>query len=440
MKRIFTILFLIIISTGSIFSQAAESSPLQGKLLLTVSGGATIPQTDFKEVKLAPIGIANLEYFFSIKSKHALGLRLQGGIGTLKGNDERHTPFEFSDNLVFAGGGIVYSYAVDEVFLPYIFLGAANVWYNPQDSQGDPIINDKPASESLSRINYNGEIGLKINLSRRFGLNFSAGEFLCQGDQLDGIAVGKHDDVFLYVTAGLSVSFLGETDSDGDGVWDADDACPNTPSGVQVDLMGCPIDTDRDGVPDNVDKCTGTPPGIEVDESGCPLDTDKDGVPDYLDNCPNSPRGVPVDNLGCIKDSDKDDVPDYIDNCPDTPAGIRVDAKGCPEDVNKNGVPDYLEENEPAPELKPEKQEYNLQNEHIVRDMIFTDGRLYTAQISAWRTKVKAETEAAKLNQQGYNAFVAQIYFEEWNETWYRVRVGYFKSFEEAQSLAYKLR
>jgi hypothetical protein len=441
MKRIFTFLFLMAVSTTFTFAQmSTESSPLRGKLLLSVNGGLTIPQTDFKEIKVGPMGTGNLEYFFSLKSKHAFGLRVQGGGGTLKGKDERHPPYEFSDNFFFFGGGIVYSYAIDEVFLPYLFLGVANVWYNPEDLQGSPIITSKPATESLSKVNYNWEIGLKINISRRFALNFSTGEFLCPGDQLDGIDAGKHNDVFLYGTAGISVSFLGETDTDGDGIWDSDDACPHTPSGVEVDPMGCPLDTDRDGVPDYLDQCAGTPVGIEVDDEGCPIDSDKDGIPDYLDNCPDSPRGVPVDNLGCVKDSDNDGVPDYKDNCPGTPTDIHVDLKGCPDDLNKNGIPDYLEKNETTPEPKPEMFTYNLENEHLVSDMIFTDGRLYTAQISAWRTRVKADIEVEKLKQKGYNSFVTQVYFDEWNETWYRVRVGYFKTFEEAVSIAHKLR
>ncbi len=440
MKRIFTILVFVSFSTVLTFSQSSGSSPLQGKLLLTVNVGVTIPRTDFKGINLGPFGTGNLEYFFSIKSKHALGLRLQGGLGTLKGSDDTHPPFEFSDNIFFVGGGIVYSYAIDETFLPYIFLGAANVWYNPEDQQGSPILTSKPASESLSKVNYNGEVGLKITLSRRFALNFSLGEFLCPGDELDGITAGKHNDVFLYGTVGVSVSFFGNTDSDGDGVLDWDDACAHTPSGVQVDQMGCPLDTDSDGVPDYLDNCAGSPAGIEVDESGCPLDSDKDGVPDYMDNCPDSPRGVSVDNMGCVKDSDKDGIPDYKDDCPDTPAGLKVDAKGCPEDLNKNGIPDYLEKKEPEPEPKPEAPQYDLQNEHMVTDMIFSDGKIYTAQISAWKTRAKAEKEAEKFTQKGYNAFVTHIYFEDRNETWYRVRVGYFSSFEEAQSAAHQLR
>src|SRR5690606_30407270 len=38
-------------------------------------------------------------------------------------------------------------------------------------------------------------------------------------------------------------------DSDGDGVTDQFDKCPDTPADVPVDVNGCPLDTDGDGVP-----------------------------------------------------------------------------------------------------------------------------------------------------------------------------------------------
>ncbi len=59
-------------------------------------------------------------------------------------------------------------------------------------------------------------------------------------------------------------------------------------------------------------------------------DSDGDGVPDNLDQCPDTPRGVKVDTRGCPPDSDGDAVPDYLDKCPGTPAGVQVDAEGCP--------------------------------------------------------------------------------------------------------------
>ena len=88
-------------------------------------------------------------------------------------------------------------------------------------------------------------------------------------------------------------------DEDGDGVPNHLDKCPDTPKGVEVDTVGCPLDSDGDGVPDYLDKCPGTPQGVAVDASGCPIDSDGDGVPDHLDKCPGTPRGVPVDDTGC---------------------------------------------------------------------------------------------------------------------------------------------
>lgn len=88
-------------------------------------------------------------------------------------------------------------------------------------------------------------------------------------------------------------------DSDGDGVYDIMDKCPDTPAGVKVDPVGCPLDSDGDGVPDYLDKCPDTPAGVKVDSNGCPLDTDGDGVYDYLDKCPGTPAGARVNSDGC---------------------------------------------------------------------------------------------------------------------------------------------
>ena len=184
------------------------------------------------------------------------------------------------------------------------------------------------------------------------------------------------------VNLALGFSFCWGTnrrDRDKDGVWDKIDMCPNTPRGVEVDSVGCPLDEDKDGVPDYLDHCLGTPAAAigMVDSLGCPKDSDGDGVPDYLDKCPNTPReaigyldsvgcpldsdgdGVPdfldkcpntpkeaigyLDSVGCPKDSDGDGVPDFLDKCPNTPKDVKVDEIGCPLDSDGDGVPDYLD-------------------------------------------------------------------------------------------------
>jgi OOP family OmpA-OmpF porin len=58
-------------------------------------------------------------------------------------------------------------------------------------------------------------------------------------------------------------------DSDGDGVIDANDRCPNTPAGEAVDTNGCSLDDDRDGVPNSRDECPDSKAGARVDEKGC---------------------------------------------------------------------------------------------------------------------------------------------------------------------------
>jgi len=129
-------------------------------------------------------------------------------------------------------------------------------------------------------------------------------------------------------------------DSDGDGVADSLDKCPNTPRGAKVDAKGCPIDSDGDGVADGLDKCPNTPKGVKVDREGCPVDSDRDGVFDGPDKCPDTPKGAKIDATGCPIDSDDDGVPDGLDKCPATPKGIKVNADGCPIDSDGDGVTD----------------------------------------------------------------------------------------------------
>jgi outer membrane protein OmpA-like peptidoglycan-associated protein len=133
-------------------------------------------------------------------------------------------------------------------------------------------------------------------------------------------------------------------DSDGDGILNNRDRCPDTPAGAQVDGRGCSRDSDGDGVQDGVDRCANTVAGATVDASGCTHDTDGDNIPDGLDRCPATPSGVLVDPRGCPKDSDGDAIPDGLDRCSDTPRGATVDALGCPGDEDGDGVLDGLDQ------------------------------------------------------------------------------------------------
>lgn len=84
-----------------------------------------------------------------------------------------------------------------------------------------------------------------------------------------------------------------DADSDGDGVRDSRDQCPNTEGGASVNASGCSaaqLDGDADGVLNSVDQCPGTPAGTTVGANGCPVsqptarcDVNGDNFVDYRD-------------------------------------------------------------------------------------------------------------------------------------------------------------
>ena len=153
----------------------------------------------------------------------------------------------------------------------------------------------------------------------------------------------KFSNVSLQGGVSLMIGSKPLIDSDGDGVFDRYDLCPDTRLGALVDKHGCPNDQDGDGVPDGLDRCPNSPPGAAVDAAGCTQDSDGDGVPDGVDRCSDTPNGALVDSTGCPSDSDADGVLDGLDRCPATPPGATVDALGCPSDSDNDGVPDGLD-------------------------------------------------------------------------------------------------
>ncbi|MDA9363964.1 gliding motility-associated C-terminal domain-containing protein [Flavobacteriaceae bacterium] len=125
-----------------------------------------------------------------------------------------------------------------------------------------------------------------------------------------------------YNSASITTNFVVAVgDTDGDGVLDPVDLCPNTIAGASVDANGCAPyqkDTDADGVMDDVDNCVTT---ANADQA----DTDGDGVGDVCDNAPNTPNADQADTDGDgtpdaeDNDDDNDGVPDTEDDFPTDP-------------------------------------------------------------------------------------------------------------------------
>ncbi len=122
-----------------------------------------------------------------------------------------------------------------------------------------------------------------------------------------------------------------EIDNDDDGIVDKEDACPNVKGEPDEDPKknGCPHD-----------KPAPPPPPPPKPEDPATKDTDGDGIPDKEDACPNvrgEPSTDPARN-GCPNpDRDGDTYDNDADKCPDTAEtfnGVQ-DEDGCPDEGGK---------------------------------------------------------------------------------------------------------
>ena len=82
---------------------------------------------------------------------------------------------------------------------------------------------------------------------------------------------------------------------------------------------------------------------------------------------------------------------------------------------------------------------YDFSRETNPSGVIFTDGRLYCFQVSSWKIKSQADRETARLKSAGHNAFIQEANVPGKGK-WYRVRIGYFNSLQDASDYRKKVR
>ena len=156
-----------------------------------------------------------------------------------------------------------------------------------------------------------GGLGLQFKLGNRVSLTFEdkvswTGLDILDGVQMDpgGVALSSDKDILNYASVGLAFN-IGNKKRSVLPLW-----WVNPMDHVYSELadprhmrLPDPVlpDTDGDGVTDQFDKCPDTPAGVQVDAHGCPLDTDGDGVPDYKDKqliTPTDCQPVDADGVG----------------------------------------------------------------------------------------------------------------------------------------------
>jgi outer membrane protein OmpA-like peptidoglycan-associated protein len=223
-------------------------------------------------------------------------------------------------------------YALDGSFNYSLRALLNDGWLDPVIGVGGgyTIIGDQDDANisNLDAATLNGKVGINFWFTDNIALTLESN--YKHVFDIDGATHFQH--------AGGVKFMFGGTDSDGDGIYDKDDECPETPG--LPEFNGCP-DSDGDGIEDRMDACPEEAGLAEFD--GCP-DTDGDGIANPNDDCPEV-AGLAELN-GC-PDADGDGVADNKDDCPNE-AGP-AENNGCPyEDMDGDGV---LDKDDECPEV-----------------------------------------------------------------------------------------
>lgn len=142
--------------------------------------------------------------------------------------------------------------------------------------------------------------GLNFRISQRSSIRLSSTFYYTFTDLIDNVSdksLGDNrkgdaaNDMYLFTSISYHFDFFSpkkvkksmfdeteffsmEGDSDGDGVADISDRCPETPKGGMVDEYGCPKDEDVDGVNDHADDEPGTDVNLNVNMQGVGITDD----------------------------------------------------------------------------------------------------------------------------------------------------------------------
>jgi len=79
-------------------------------------------------------------------------------------------------------------------------------------------------------------------------------------------------------------------------------------------------------------------------------------------------------------------------------------------------------------------------NETDYSDIQFTEDGTYIVQVGAWRSEAKADNFVSTWNERGYEqSYRVKVGNEETGDVWFRVRIGFLPTKEEAEKLGTRL-
>ncbi|WP_158827900.1 OmpA family protein [Mucilaginibacter lacusdianchii] len=238
---------------------------------------------------------------------HSLGLQANFFRGHVQGTTPADANFPFnrfetkvkyavdiSANITVANINWLHN---QSMLQPYVTVGGGSMAYSTSLYANSGAQNPTTRTSDQHQFYIPVGAGLKIGLAKGINLDLGYQVNFVQSDNLDGYSYGSGNDKFAYAHAGLEFA-LGKrskpqlarhnpvssmraeymmserslqsqlddqrsqnqqlrndlnttnanlarltADSDGDGVFDLNDKCPNTPAGTKVDGQGCPLPT-----------------------------------------------------------------------------------------------------------------------------------------------------------------------------------------------------
>jgi len=167
-----------------------------------------------------------------------------------------------------------YHFNTDSSMKPFLGIGAGYLDHNGSGAasavdSSDLMLNlSAGVRKSINdRVGFISEIKYRLDTDDYTGTTNSYDDYLFSMGMSIALGAAKTAPV-----AEAIVEPAPQLDSDGDGVSDQSDRCPNTPAGMPVDAYGCHEvdgDDDHDGVMNSVDQCPNSRPGAVVDADGC---------------------------------------------------------------------------------------------------------------------------------------------------------------------------
>ncbi|WP_460678785.1 OmpA family protein [Mucilaginibacter koreensis] len=181
---------------------------------------------------------------------------------------------------------------------PYVTVGGGSIAYAPKLYTADGrTVQYNSDGRNINQFYIPLGVGLKVGLAPGINLDLGYQVNFMDGDNIDGYTYGGRNDQFAYAHAGLEFAlgkrskpqlanhnpvssmrteYLSKTNALAGELAQQrmmNEQLRNDLNTTNANLARLTADTDGDGVPDAYDKCPNTQRGVKVDGSGCPLPT-----------------------------------------------------------------------------------------------------------------------------------------------------------------------